>query len=95
MKRMDILLQGVFDYSFFGNITFFFAVVVTIFGLLGLLSRYVSVGIFGAFMAFTEIATKVGIDFYLNLFYATFVLMLVVMAFRVWSFGSSGGEMEA
>lgn len=90
------LLNPFEDYAFWGNLLFWLFICMAFFAAIGFISFYFSVGAFGAWLAFVRLAVQTQEEFLMQLFYSLMVIIILLMAFRMWGMASgSGGGAQA
>ena len=98
LSILPILQNSFFQFEIFGNLLFFLILIVTFITVIGLFSRSLALGSMGGFMMFVHIAVESQNTTFVTLLVALLVGVIVVMAFRFWSFGSGedmgGGDMD-
>lgn len=93
MPRAELVTLGIFDNPVFQSELLFLLIFIMLFGVIGVLGRSMTLGVFGSFLAFMHITTAVGSDIpELNVaMWAIIGILLLFVGFRLWGHISGGG----
>lgn len=81
-----------FDYEIFNNELFILTVMIAIGGVAGIASKRLSVTVFGAYLVFVRLAVETQNSTLRTIVYVVLVAVIVMMAFRMWSFGNGSQQ---
>ena len=80
------------DFALLVNLLFFSFLAMAVMGFVGLISGNLSVGVFGAFLVFVQLASATISETLTALLYSSGVILLAIMGLKIWSFANKSGE---
>ena len=90
----NFIILALFEGALFQNVTTFLYLVILICFGIGLLSKKLTIGAFGGFVAFIHIATNVSIGIFTNFLFIIIPLLSLIVGIKIYTYSKSSKGTE-